>query len=64
VTDAVLLPEHAPSIPAARIAREFFDETLGRSSAVASLRLILWHVLGLQSWCLRLLVSSACVSSG
>jgi len=32
VTDAVLLSEHAPSSPAARIAREFFDETLGRSS--------------------------------
>jgi len=26
VTDAALLPEHAPSIPAARIAWEFFDE--------------------------------------
>jgi hypothetical protein len=32
VTDAVLLPEHAPSSPAARIAREFFAEPLGRSS--------------------------------
>lgn len=31
VMDAVLLTEHAPSSPAARIAREFFDEILGRS---------------------------------
>jgi len=31
VTDAVLLTEHAPSSRAARIARDFFDETLRRS---------------------------------
>jgi len=30
VTDAVLLTEHATTSPAARIAREFFDETLRR----------------------------------
>ena len=38
VTDAVLLTRHAPASSAARIAREFFDETLRRCAELSEAR--------------------------
>ena len=35
VTDAVLLTQHAATSPAARIARDFFDEALGRCTELS-----------------------------